>query len=286
MISKAHIFSLLRYAIIGLMALVAMIGAIWSFQGFMLPSRIEAGIAAQVARARGMPIPPSKPAERLPPALHPLVDEARQPARGAVARISGRIKLPGTDVWRNFEGSEFVSAVEPIFEWNIRLDIAPGLWVHVVDRYQDGRGQISSKAFGLISLIDERTRDELALTQLVRWSGLAVMAPDALARLPHIDWKERDAGSASLQVTDRALSGAHRFYFDAAGHIARTESTDRFERYPDGIYRRTGSIMHRSDYRMVDGVSVPQAFSIIRIEPDGRPVEFLTGRYSDIRIIR
>ncbi len=197
-------------------------------------------------------------------------------------RTSGRLKLPGSDTWRDITGVQYVSAVRPAFLWNVRLSVGPA-WVDVQDRYEACTGHISTRGFGLLPLMSESGIDELSITQLVRWSGLAVMAPAALARNPAIEWHEIDANTARAVISDCGLTAQHIFHFDAAGHVIRTESADRYELFPGEGYKPTGSIMLRTDYTQIDGWPVPLGENVIRIE-DGREVPFLETRFSNVAL--
>jgi hypothetical protein len=248
---------------------------------------MERSIAKQIERSKASPLPGFAAAEALPETLrlwHRAVGlSAALPGRAFVADISGRIIMPGQTQMRAFKGKEFVSAVEPLFEWNIRLDVAPGIWVHVIDRYEDGRGQIDARVLGAISIINDQGIEPLNITQLSRWLGLATQAPHGLM-IHSVVQPETDGETIRAIHAGRTVTSKLAYHPD--GTIASISSNDRFERYGPDVYHKTGSIIRRTNYVAIDGLRVPLGFSVIRIEPDGSKTLFLEGQYSNPKIIR
>lgn len=271
---------LLTIVVVILLALLALY--------FLLPSQINGRIDQAVAADRDNPVVSfvekngqlPEPVER----LRTTLSADPRPVKGITMSLVGRIKLPGSESWNDIEGRQYISATKPGFLWNVRMTIGP-LWVEIQDHYQNGKGRIYSRGFSILPLLDEQNIPELSITQLVRWSGLAAMVPQALIDNPNVEWSPIDAHSALAVVTDAGQTARHVFFFDDEGRVVRSESEDRYELYEGKGYQPTGSIMHRVDYQTIDGVPVPMTSRIIRIE-EGNPIEFLHETFSDIEVIR
>ncbi len=208
-----------------------------------------------------------------------------RPVREVRLYLEGRVILPGADSAIDVRGWQVIGGDRPRFHWQVAARVSPLLTARIVDAYAGGVGSIHSRINRLITVIDDRDIEELNLTQLARWSGLAVMVPTVLTRADIFTWQPDGPGAALALVRDGGLEIRHRFVVGADGALAETISQDRWERY-DGVYKRTGSIMRRGDWTEVDGLRLPLSFAVTRIEPDGSETEFWVGRFSRVEVIR
>ncbi len=270
--------------------LLALLIALLAISQWTLSDRMDSRIAAFVEADKAVPRPNTDvDIADLPAPLQRYWATAlggqTHAVRGVVMHVDGRLKLPGTDEWLPITGQQYISALRPAFLWNIRATIYGPLWVDVQDHYGDCTGHINTKAFSLYPLLDEKNIPELTITQLSRWSGLIVMTPPALINNPYITWHPVDDNSAIAVIEDCDIRTEHLFTFDDEGLVVRVESADRYELYEGRGYEKIGSVMHRTEYRTIDGLSVPIKSSIIRIE-DGVEIEFLNEIFTELRFVR
>jgi hypothetical protein len=276
---------LLTGAALSLVAILVIV--IVAVSQWTLPGRMDGRINAIIEVDKGLPVIDSDVDVAGLPAplqLYSATALGEEKVRGVAMRVKGRLKLPGTDEWLPIEGQQYISAIRPAFLWNMRATIGGPLWVDIQDHYESCSGQINSKAFSLYPILDERDIPELTVTQLARWSGLIVLVPPALVNNPHITWHPVDENSAIAQVRECDIMAEHLYVFDDKGLVIRSESSDRYELYEGRGYEKTGSIMHRTQYKIIDGMSIPSESSVIRIE-DGVEIEFLNETFYDIRFV-
>jgi len=274
--------------ILGISGVVILTISIVLISDWMLMTRIDLRITEMIKSDREHPaISHTNTSLQLPAPvarLRSILADDQRPVRGVKMSLTGRIKLPGSDSWNEIEGRQYVSAVQPKFLWNVRMQVGPG-WVEIEDAYQDGSGGILSRAFSILPLLNEKNIPELSITQLVRWSGLLTMISPALIDNPNITWTAIDGQSALATVKDGNISAEHIFFFDEQGRVTATESSDRYELYKGKGYQATESLMHRVNYKTIDGIPIPTSSKIIRIE-NGKPIEFLNEEFYDIVIVR
>ncbi len=282
------VFSILRAGALALIGLGVLAFLAVFVSGLAQDGRMSARLDRAVAVDRvNAPTAPAALPDDLPAPLQRLAARLSPEARAVIGvrmRLEGDILLPGTDTWRSIRGAQYISAVSPSFLWTIQADAGP-LWVDVTDHYTRCEGSILTRGYGLLPVMNERGVEELSITQMVRWSGLLAMVPQALLTHPAITWDPIDDTSARATIRDCDLVGRQVFHFDADGNVIRTESRDRYELFPGKGYLPTGSIMHRTAFEVIDGISIPTEATIIRIE-DGTPVEFLRERFFDIETVR
>lgn len=265
--------------------------AVLAISQWTLPNRMDGRINTIIEADKALPMPSSDvDIASLPAPLQrywaaTVSEQNNSEVRGVTMRIGGRLKLPGTEEWLPIEGQQYISAVRPAFLWNVQATIGGPVWAEIQDHYESCTGTITSRGFSLYPRLNEKDIPELTVTQLARWSGLIVMVPSALVHNPHITWHPVDENSAIAEVRDCDVTTEHLFVFDEEGRVIRTESSDRYELYEDRGYEKTGSIMHRIDYQIIDGMSIPTESKLFRIE-DGAEIEFLNETFYDIRFVK
>ncbi len=208
-----------------------------------------------------------------------------RPVREVRMYLEGKVILPGWDKAIAVSGWQVIGADRPRFHWQVAARVSPFLTARIIDAYDHGVGSIYSRVNRLVTVIDDKNIPQLNLTQLARWSGLAVMVPTVFTRADVFTWQSDGPNAAMAVVRDGKWAIRHRFVVNPDGSLAETISQDRWERY-DGVYKRTASIMRRSDWTLVDGLRIPLSFTVTRIEPDGSKIEFWKGRFSQIEVIR
>ena len=205
--------------------------------------------------------------------------------RGIRFDINGQVKLPGHTTWFDIHGKQYISSIKPTFFWNIFAKVNPILWVEIKDYYINCKGNINSKAFSFLPILSEHNIYELNKTQLVRWSSHLPLVPQAFVNNSHIKWIPVDDNHAIARIKDCKMISDHLFTFNAKGYVTKMVSKDRYEIYKGEGYKNTGSIIYRTNYKKIEGITIPINSEALRIE-NGKNILFLKETYSNIVIIR
>ncbi len=131
------------------------------------------------------------------------------------------------DRWRPFTSDQRVVTQRPAFDWDARVQIMPGLTVHVHDTYVAGEGLLHAALFGLIRLVDLRGAGDLAEGQLMRFFAEAAWYPTALLPSQGVQWEAVDQHSARATLTDGATAVTMVFSFNAFGGIETVKAEAR-----------------------------------------------------------
>ncbi|HIP95136.1 MAG TPA: hypothetical protein EYH20_07335 [Leucothrix sp.] len=283
---------IIRYFSVGLIGSAALVLVIILIKQITLQNNISNNISKFVENQRDISYSEDITGKELDSLPEPVQRYAKQvmkmntkDIKGVRFNLSGEVKLPERDDWLAIKGQQYVSALKPAFLWNIKANVNSFLWVEIQDRYESCGGNIDAKAYGILPMKSHHNVSELSKTQLVRWSSLLPMLPHSLVRHPNIEWIPVDENSSIARITDCDMTSDHIFNFDKDGSFIEMTSRDRYEFYQENGFVQTGSIIYRTKYKNIDGVSVPTYSTAIRIE-NGQNIDFLKETYSDIEFIR
>jgi hypothetical protein len=138
------------------------------------------------------------------------------------------------DNWKAFTSQQRVVANAPGFVWDGRVQMFPGVAVHVHDAYVAGEGVLHPAILGVFSLIEMRGHgqgNDMAQGELMRFFAESAWYPTALLPSQGVQWEGLDERSARATLTD----GSHRltltFTFGNDGLIdtVRAEARGRTE---------------------------------------------------------
>jgi hypothetical protein len=190
----------------------------------------------------------------------PLLQAARIEHAG---EFRGGFEAP----WSPFTSVQHFTTDPPAFAWDARIRMAPGMRVHVLDTYRQGRGSMHARLAGLVPVVDEEGTPEMASSALMRYLAEAVWFPTALLPRPGLTWEAVDATSARATLTDSGVSAAVTFHFDTEGRITGV-SAERF-RDVDGVGVLTPWGGQFRDYREMDGMMIPTEGEVAWTLPEG-----------------
>lgn len=178
--------------------------------------------------------------------------------------------------WRPFRSTQRVVPRRPGFLWDARISMAPGLTVFVRDAYVAGRGILTAKLFGFLTVMEQPETPELDQGELMRFLAEAAWYPTALLPGQGVSWEAIDDTTAAAELTDGETTVRLIFEFDAEGAIASVRSEGRF-REVGGELVATPWVGRFWDYELRDGMMIPQRGEVAWLLSEG-PQPYWRGR--------
>jgi hypothetical protein len=131
-----------------------------------------------------------------------------------------------TDQWKPFTSDQNVIARRPGFDWNGRVEMAPGVPVRVHDAYVAGEGILHASLLGLFPVVDMRGTGDVAEGELMRFFAEAAWYPTALLPSQGVRWEAVDDSSAYATLTEGDTSITMLFTFN---EVSSTPCAQRSE---------------------------------------------------------
>jgi hypothetical protein len=124
------------------------------------------------------------------------------------------------DKWSPFTATQLVITQRPGFDWDARIQMAPGLNAFVHDTYLLGEGSLHASLLGLFTVAKMHGAPENNQGELLRFFAEATWYPTALLPSQGVRWEAIDDTSARATLTDGATTVSLVFQFNAEGAIA------------------------------------------------------------------
>ncbi|PSB26275.1 DUF6920 family protein [Stenomitos frigidus] len=197
----------------------------------------------------------------------------------------GQFNLSETEAkWNPFTATQVVTTQRPGFDWDARIQMAPGLNTFVHDAYISGEGMLHAALFGLVTVAKMRGTPELNQGELLRFFAEAAWYPTALLPSQGVRWDAisqregyaNDETSARATLTDAAITVSAVFQFNDEGAIA----TFQAERYRDKLTAMPwrGRFW---DYAVRNGMLIPLEGEVGWEYPDGIRLYF-KGTFTEL----
>lgn len=255
-------------------------------------SRWRAGtgeLRARLAAARGTVAPTTyDPRELigLPPPVQRFFEAALRPGQPmiAAAHISheGTFNMGETRPnWKPFTSTEVVTICRPGFDWDGRIEMAPGLPARVHDAYVAGEGILEARLLGLFKLVDLRGTADLARGELLRYLAEAMWYPTALLPSQGVRWEPIDEASARATLADGGTAVSLDFQFASDGLIESTRAAAR-PRTLGGTVVASPWGGRGWQYELRDGMRIPMAGEVAWLMPEGA-YPYWRGRITSLR---
>jgi hypothetical protein len=235
---------------------------------------------ARLDAARSSPSPPRFDAAReldgLPPPVQRFFRTALRDGAPIIAAVtvthSGTFNMSdsGGEQWKPFTSTQRVVTRRPGFVWDGRVQMLPGLAVHVHDAYVAGEGILHPAIAGLFTLADLRdSGGDVAQGELMRFFAEAAWYPTALLPSQGVRWQAVDDTSARATMTDGAITLTLTFRFAADGNVTsvRAEARGRTVRGKVIATPWEGEWSHHAER---DGMRVPLTGEVAWLTPEGR----------------
>jgi hypothetical protein len=141
----------------------------------------------------------------------------------------GQFNLNETkDKWNKFTATQIFINQRLGFDWDARIQMAPGLNAFVHDTYLLGAGNLHASLLGLFTLANMQNTPELNQGELLRFLAEAVWYPTALLPSQGVCWEAINDTSARATLTDGATTVSLVFQFNPEGAIATIRAKARY----------------------------------------------------------
>jgi hypothetical protein len=179
--------------------------------------------------------------------------------------------------WSPFTATQLVTTQRLGFDWDARIQMAPGLNAFVHDTYLLEEGSLHAALLGLFTVANMHGTPENNQGELLRFFAETTWYPTALLPSQGVRWEAIDDTSARATLTDGATTVSLVFQFNAEGAI----STMRAEaRYRDKLTAMPWSGRFW-DYSVRDGMLIPLEGEVGWVYPEGTRLYF-KGRITEI----
>jgi hypothetical protein len=190
----------------------------------------------------------------------------------------GQFNLKETEAkWSPFTATQLVVTQPLGFDWDARIQMAPGVNAFVHDTYLLGEGSLHASLFGLFTVAKMHGAPENNQGELLRFFAEALWYPTALLPSQGVRWEAINDTSARATLTDGATTVSAVFQFNAEGAIDtfRTEARyrDKLTAMPWG-----GRFW---EYSVRDGMLIPLEGEVGWEYPEGTRLYF-KGRTTEI----
>jgi hypothetical protein len=176
----------------------------------------------------------------------------------------------GGEQWKPFTSTQRVVTRRPGFVWDGRVQMLPGLAVHVHDAYVAGEGILHPAIAGLFTLADLRDRGgDVAQGELMRFFAEAAWYPTALLPSQGVRWEAVDDTSAHATMTDGAITLTLTFRFAADGTVTAIRAEARGRTVQDKVIPTPWEGVW-SNVAERDGMRVPLTGEVAWLTPQGR----------------
>jgi hypothetical protein len=235
---------------------------------------------ARLDAARSAPLPAryneARELEGLPPPVQRFFRTALRDGAPMIAAVtvqhSGSFNMSdsGGEQWKPFTSTQRVVTRRPGFVWDGRVQMLPGLAVHVHDAYVAGEGILHPAIGGLITLADLRdSGGDVAQGELMRFLAEAAWYPTALLPRQGVRWQAVDDTSARATMTDGAITLTLTFRFAADGNVTSVRAEARGRTVQGQVIATPweGVWSHHSER---DGMRVPLTGEVAWLTSEGR----------------
>ena len=225
-----------------------------------LRRQIAAGLRPAPPRNDNVPAPVARYLSLVLPSGAPPIASARFQHTGTF-----NMSESGAN-WRPFTSHQTVTLHRPGFDWDARIQMAPGVAAFVHDAYVNGSGLLRVRALGFLPLVDIYSNPEINTGELQRFLAEAIWYPSPLAS-SHIFWEPLGPSTARATLRDGAVAASVDFHFDDAGLLASV-TADRF-RVVNGVSTLTPWLCAVSNYQRHDGILIPIEGEVSWLLPQG-----------------
>lgn len=240
-----------------------------------------------VASALTAPAPAAIEQAELPAPVQRYFDFTFRQAPAELAHVElsmeGQFRRPLTENFIPASVSQTIAAGTPALMFDGTAQMIPGVWARFYDAYVGGEMDMRAKLLSAFTVGEWQSSPELNRISLRRWLLESPLYPVALLPGGPVRWEAIDEHRARAVASFGGMSASMVASFAEDGRLLdfRAESDGDLST----PYHGSGEYVARSDYRLVDGMMIPMAFSIARAA-GGEIYPFWKGRVTDIRFNR
>jgi len=200
---------------------------------------------------------------------------------GTWLRQAGELRFAPDRPWMPFEAEQWLDGDGVGFRWRARVRMAPLVRAHVVDAFEDGRGFLVARLFGVIPVA--RSRGPAAdVGEAMRGLAELPWRPFAFREGPPFEWAAHGPGRLGAVFDDGRTRVAVEFEVDGEGRVVGVTAAAR-PRSAGNAVIETPWAGRFSEYREFDGVRLPTVAEVSWILPEG-PFTYWRGRVTEFRV--
>ena len=174
-----------------------------------------------------------KELEGLPTPVQRFFQTVLKPGQPIVAAVNlsqqGLFNMSETEAkWSPFTATQLVTTQRPGFDWDARIQMAPGVSAFVHDAYVLEEGSLHASLLGLFTVADVRGTPQAAQGELLRFFAEMPWYPTALLPSQGVRWEAIDDTSARATLTDTPTTVSLVFRFNAEGTIETMRAEARY----------------------------------------------------------
>ena len=168
--------------------------------------------------------------------------------------------------WMDFTAIQYFNVDEPAFNWQVRANVMPLVFMNGRDRYENGRGEMLIKLLSVKNVVDSKGSSEMDQASMLRYLAEICWFPSA-ALSKYIKWQAVDDSSAMATMSYSNMSVSGIFFFNQHGDVSGFEAM----RCGEFNGKRSLEKWHISsiDYALFEGIRIPQKSEVTWKLKDG-----------------
>jgi len=147
------------------------------------------------------------------------------------ARMTGTFRMRPDKPWLPCEAWQYNSRLEIARVFQMRLRFGGVVPVRVRDTYLRGRGHMSGRLLDTFPIVDVAD-EKIDTGELVTYLNDAILIAPSMILGPEAVWREVDARSFDVALTDAGRTVTARVFVDERGAVTDFSTTDRFGNDP------------------------------------------------------
>lgn len=169
-----------------------------------------------------------------------------------IQQYCSMLSAPGGK-WSPAESFQYFTVENPGFVWKVRLNMSAFMSVAGCDKYVNGKGSMTIKAYSLINIVNSQG-EEIDKGSMMRYLAEMVWFPSG-ALEKYMKWEAIDSVSARATMTCFGQSVTGVFSFDEFGNVKSFDGM-RYGEF-NGKYSVEPWHISCSDYRTFSGIIIP-----------------------------
>ncbi|PLA74545.1 hypothetical protein CYQ88_05550 [Hydrogenovibrio sp. SC-1] len=214
-----------------------------------------------------------KQLEALPAPVKRYFNKVLKPRQPIVTSVKlshdGQFNMgEAVDNWKPFQSEQWISVQNPGFLWDARIRFLPGINFFVRDGYITGKGLLTAKLWGGITVMSAPSTPELNQGELMRYLAEAAWYPTALLPSEGVHWQAIDAHQAQATLKQGETEVTLVYSFNENDLIETVSAANRY-REINGQQVATPWQGRFWDYQWRNGMLIPLSGEVAWQLPEG-----------------
>jgi len=183
--------------------------------------------------------------------------------------------------WMDFTANQYFSTGKPAFNWQVKVNVMPLIYLTGRDKYENGKGEMLIRLLFLKTIVDSKGSPEIDQGTLLRYLSEMSWFPSA-ALSDYITWEAIDDHAAKATMSYNNITASGIFFFNERSDVIGFEAM----RY--GEFNGKASLekwhIESKDFKDFDGIRIPGKSEVTWKLKDGDftwlKVELLTVEFN------